>query len=81
MMRSEDVVSLIRESIPDAWVEVEDLRGNGDHFAAYVESAAFNGKSRVEQHRMVYAALGDSMGKTVRSLTLKTAFVPSRAER
>jgi stress-induced morphogen len=48
------IEKLIREGIPDAQVSIEDLRGDGDHYAAYVVSPAFKGKSRVQQHQMVY---------------------------
>ncbi|MDD5586641.1 MAG: BolA/IbaG family iron-sulfur metabolism protein [Alphaproteobacteria bacterium] len=80
MIKSENVVRLIKGALPDAWIEVEDLRGDGDHFAAYVESGAFNGKTRIEQHRMVYASLQEEMGKSMRSLTLKTAYPSSHEE-
>ena len=73
-----DIVALIKESIPDAQVEIEDLRGDGDHYAAYVESAAFRGKTRVQQHRMVYDALQGRMGDELHALAVQTA-VPAAA--
>jgi stress-induced morphogen len=51
--------NLIRNAIPEAKVRIEDLRGDGDHYAAYIESVAFEGKTRIQQHQMVYAALKD----------------------
>ena len=64
---------LIKESLPDARVTIEDLRGDGDHYAAYVVSAAFKGKSRVQQHQMVYAALRGKMGNELHALALQTS--------
>ncbi|NBC34594.1 MAG: BolA/IbaG family iron-sulfur metabolism protein [Alphaproteobacteria bacterium] len=68
-----EIVSLIKESIPDAEVQIEDLRGDGDHYAAYVVSSAFAGKTRVQQHQMVYAALKGRMGDELHALALQTA--------
>lgn len=67
------IISLIKESIPDADVQIEDLRGDGDHYAAYVVSSAFAGKTRVQQHQMVYAALKGRMGDELHALALQTA--------
>jgi stress-induced morphogen len=64
--------SLILSAFPDARVEVEDLTGTQDHFQAVVVTRAFEGKTRVEQHRMVYAALGDLMKGPVHALALTT---------
>lgn len=69
--------NLIREGIPGAKVRIEDLRGDGDHYSAYVESPAFAGKSRVQQHQMVYAALKGKMGGELHALQLNTA-IPER---
>jgi stress-induced morphogen len=63
---------MIKEGIPDATVRIEDLRGDGDHYAAYVESAAFKGKTRVQQHKMVYDALQGRMGGELQALALQT---------
>ena len=63
---------LIREGIPDAEVLIEDLRGDGDHYAAQVTSASFAGKSRVQQHQMVYKALKGSMDSALHALALTT---------
>ncbi|MDF2764340.1 MAG: BolA family transcriptional regulator [Rhodospirillales bacterium] len=64
---------LIREGIPDAQVSIEDLRGDGDHYAATVVSPAFRGKSRVQQHQMVYQALKGKMGGELHALALQTS--------
>ena len=75
-MRAEDIEALIVEALPDARVEIRDLRGDGDHYAARVVSAAFAGMSRVRQHQLVYKALGGRMGGELHALQLETA-VPS----
>lgn len=69
---------MIRDGIPDATVSIEDLRGDGDHYAAHVVSAAFKGKSRVQQHQMVYKALQGKMGNELHALALQTS-VPEGA--
>ena len=71
-MAADDIIRLIREGIPDAEVRIEDLAGDGDHYAATVVSAAFAGKSRVAQHQMVYAALKGRMGGELHALKLTT---------
>ncbi|MBL27679.1 MAG: BolA family transcriptional regulator [Rhodospirillaceae bacterium] len=77
-MDAVEIERLIRDSIPDAQVTIQDLRGDGDHYAAYVVSPAFVGKTRVQQHQMVYAALRGSMGEALHALALQTA-VPDNA--
>ncbi len=72
-MEASEIERLIKEAIPDAEVRIEDLRGDGDHYAAYVSSAAFKGKSRVQQHQMVYAALQGKMGGDLHALALQTS--------
>ena len=72
-MDARDIESLIRAAIPDAQVTMEDLRGDGDHYAAHVVSAAFQGKTRVQQHQMVYAALQGRMGGELHALALQTS--------
>lgn len=67
------IESLIKEGIPGAVVTIEDLRGDGDHYAARVVSAAFKGKTRVQQHQMVYAALQGRMGNELHALMLQTS--------
>jgi stress-induced morphogen len=64
---------LIKEGIPDATVRIEDLRGDGDHYAAYVEAPSFKGRTRIQQHQMVYQALQGRMGGELHALALTTA--------
>ncbi len=71
-MDAATIEQLIKEALPDAQVTIEDLRGDGDHYAANVISAAFAGKSRVQQHQMVYAALRGRMGNELHALALQT---------
>jgi stress-induced morphogen len=71
-MNSDEIEKLIKEALPDAKVEIKDLRGDGDHYQAYVESSAFFGKSRVQQHQMVYAALQGRVGGVLHALALTT---------
>lgn len=71
-MEATEIERLIKEGIPDARVEIEDLRGDGDHYAARVTSSAFKGKNRVQQHQMVYAALQGSMDQQLHALALTT---------
>ena len=68
-----EIESLIRAALPDARVTVEDLAGDGDHYAATVVSEAFRGRSRVQQHQMVYAALRGRMGGELHALALQTS--------
>ncbi|HEY1942943.1 MAG TPA: BolA family transcriptional regulator [Roseiarcus sp.] len=68
-----EIETMIREALPDAKVEVRDLAGDGNHYAATVVSAAFAGKSRVQQHQMVYAALQGRMGGVLHALALTTS--------
>lgn len=77
-MNRSDIVQMIKEAIPDAEVQIEDLRGDGDHYAAYVRSAEFKGKTRVQQHQMVYKALQGRMGNELHALALQTS-VPDTA--
>lgn len=72
-MAADDIAGLIREAIPDAVVEITDLAGDGDHYAAKVTSESFRGLSRVRQHQAVYAALGGRMGGVLHALQLTTA--------
>ncbi len=72
-MDAAEIEQLIKESITDAQVTIEDLRGDGDHYAAMVISAQFEGKSRVQQHQMVYQALQGRMGGQLHALALQTA--------
>jgi stress-induced morphogen len=72
-MASTDIEAMIREAIPDAQVEITDLAGDGDHYAARVVSASFAGMPRVRQHQKVYAALQGRMGGELHALQLTTA--------
>jgi len=72
-MQAGEIEAMIRASIPDAKVTIEDLRGDGDHYAAHVVSAAFAGLSRVQQHQLVYKALRDKMGGELHALALQTS--------
>jgi stress-induced morphogen len=72
-MAANDIEELIRAALPDAVVEIRDLAGDGDHYAARVVSASFAGMSRVRQHQLVYKALGGRMGGELHALQLETA--------
>lgn len=78
-MNIEELEALILKNIPDAIVQIEDLRGDGDHYSAHVISSAFIGKSRVEQHRMVYDALEGKLTTKLHALALQTAVPESEA--
>ena len=71
-MTAEEIERLIREALPDAEVEIRDLAGDGDHYAARIVSAAFRGKNRVQQHQLVYKALGDRMREEIHALSMQT---------
>lgn len=71
-MSATEIERLIKDGIPDAQVEVQDLAGDGNHYAATVTSAAFKGKTRVQQHQMVYTALKGNMGGVLHALALTT---------
>ena len=72
-MAAAEIERFIREALPDAQVEIRDLAGDGNHYAATVMSAAFKGKSRVQQHQMVYASLKGRMGGELHALALTTS--------
>ena len=72
-MEAGEIKQMIVEALPDAVVVVEDLRGDGDHYAAHVTSEAFRGKTRVQQHQMVYKALKGKMGDTLHALAVQTS--------
>jgi stress-induced morphogen len=71
-MAAQDIEQMIRAALPDAQVEIRDLRGDGDHYSATVVSAAFIGKTRIQQHQMVYQALKGRMGGELHALALQT---------
>jgi stress-induced morphogen len=72
-MAAADIERMIRTALPDATVEITDLAGDGDHYAARVVSAAFRGLPRVRQHQLVYDALGGRMGGELHALALTTS--------
>ncbi len=72
-MPASEIERLIKTRFPDAEIAIKDLAGDGDHYAAHVVSSAFKGKSRVQQHQMVYEALGGRMGDVLHALQLTTA--------
>ena len=72
-MSRTEIETMIREAFPGASVEVKDLAGDGNHYAASVVAAAFKGKSKVQQHQMVYAALKGRMGGELHALALRTS--------
>jgi stress-induced morphogen len=67
------LAALIRSGFPDATVTIEDLAGDGDHYRAVIVSEAFRGKTRIQQHQMVYQALGERMGGELHALALTTS--------
>ncbi len=67
-----EIEDLIKESIPDSLIKIEDLRGGGDHYKATIISKSFQGKSKITQHQMVYSSLKGKMGKELHALMLKT---------
>jgi stress-induced morphogen len=68
-----ELIKIIQNGLPDATIRIEDLRGDGDHYAAYIASPSFEGKNRVQQHQMVYAALGSKMGNELHALQIHTS--------
>jgi len=72
-MDAGDIEQMIKEALPDAVITIKDLAGDGDHYSATVISESFRGKSRVQQHQMVYAALQGRMGGVLHALALQTA--------
>ena len=79
-MEASEISRLIKEALPDAVVTIEDLRGDGDHYAARVISAAFAGKSRLERHRMVNEALAEELAGKIHALAV-TALTPDERSR
>ncbi|MEX0404975.1 BolA family transcriptional regulator [Aquibium sp. LZ166] len=72
-MNAHDIERMIKDTIPDAKVTIRDLAGDGDHYAAEVVAESFRGKSRVQQHQMVYEALKGNMGGVLHALALQTS--------
>ena len=75
-MQANEIERLIKLSLPDAIIQIQDLAGDGDHYAAKIVSSAFKGKTRVQQHQLVYAALKGQMGGELHALALETS-IPS----
>ena len=76
-MNAQEIERLIKATLPDAEIAITDLRGDGDHYAARVASAAFKGKTRIQQHQMVYKALQGNMGDALHALALQTVIPES----
>ena len=72
-MSLNEIESMIKEALPNSTVVIEDLRGDGDHYSAHVKSDLFKGKSKIQQHQMVYKALKGKMGEQLHALALKTS--------
>jgi stress-induced morphogen len=77
-MNASEIEAMIKAALPDAKIEIKDLAGDGDHYAATVVSSAFAGKTRVQQHQMVYAALKGRMGNELHAMALQTE-IPASA--
>ena len=71
-LKIEEIEKLIKDSIPDAQIEIKDLAGDENHYAATIKSKIFNGKSKIEQHKLVYKALKGKMGNELHALALNT---------
>ena len=72
-MHVDEIKELILQSFPDAIIKIDDLRGDGDHYAAYIETSSFKGLSKIKQHQMVYRALKGKMGYDLHALALNTS--------
>jgi stress-induced morphogen len=71
-MNLKEIEKYIKEALPDASIEIQDLAGDGNHYSATVTSSSFKGKSRIEQHKMVYNSLQGKMGNELHALAIKT---------
>jgi len=71
-LSSDQIVKMIKEKIPDAQIEIEDIRGDNNHYHAKIKSSKFNGLTKIKQHQLVYGALGEHMGSTLHALMLTT---------
>ena len=71
-IKQEEIEKLLKEGFPDADIEIQDLAGDGNHYSATVTSSQFSGKSKIEQHKMVYSSLKGKMGNQLHALALKT---------
>ena len=71
-MNLKEIENLIREALPDATIDIQDLAGDGNHYSATIASSQFSGKSKIEQHKMVYNSLKGKMGNELHALAIKT---------
>ena len=71
-LESLEIKELIKEAMPDAEISIEDLAGDENHYSATIKSKVFSGKSKIEQHKLVYKALGEKMGNELHALALNT---------
>ena len=71
-LKSEEIEKLIKESIPDAEIIIQDLAGDNNHYSATIKSKIFNGKTKIEQHKIVYKSLKGKMGNELHALSIKT---------
>jgi len=71
-LKSEEIINLIKESIPDAEITIQDLAGDSNHYSATIKSKIFNGKTKIEQHKMVYKSLKGKMGNELHALSINT---------
>ena len=71
-LKVEEIKDLIKRGIPDAEISIQDLAGDENHYSATIKSKSFNGKSKIEQHKLVYKALGGKMGNELHALAIKT---------
>ena len=71
-MDLKEIENLIREALPDATIDIQDLAGDGNHYSATIASSQFSGKSKIEQHKMVYNSLKGKMGNELHALAIKT---------
>ena len=71
-MDLKEIEKFIKEAIPDALIDIQDLAGDGNHYSATVTSVQFSGKSKIEQHKMVYSSLKGRMGNELHALAIKT---------
>ncbi|MBX2854437.1 MAG: BolA family transcriptional regulator [Rhodobacteraceae bacterium] len=75
-MEANHIERMLRDAFPTAEISITDLAGDGDHYAANIVAEEFRGKNRVQQHQLVYAALGDKMGGELHALALQTSAPP-----
>ena len=71
-LKLEEIKSLIKKTIPDAEITIQDLAGDENHYSATIKSKVFSGKTKIEQHKLVYKALGSKMGNELHALAINT---------